>query len=94
MIRLAVVAAVAAAGPIPAAAGGMDFTQLAISQGGAFLGMLIMGYGWKRERDRADAERKRSAELADALIERVVPALEGSTRATEELVALRRERHR
>jgi hypothetical protein len=94
MIRLAAAGLLAAASTGASALNGQDVVTWALSQGPMGAALAILAIGWKRERDRADAERKRSAELADALIERVVPALEGSTRATEDLVALSRERRR
>jgi hypothetical protein len=86
MISPAVAEAVAAGGP-------SDVVGWLIAQGPVGVLALVIGYGWKRERDRADNEQRRGdAEraakdaLARELIDKVVPALGESTRATQELL--------
>jgi hypothetical protein len=75
---------------------------------GGLIALIIGVFSWQqlkierargdRERDRADAGRARADDQADrivALIERVLPALVDSTRATEELLDYsRRDRDR
>lgn len=91
------------------AASGADLPAWLIAQGPIGVLALAIGYGWKRERDRADSERERADaerasaeaviaaeraktdELVDRFLDRIVPALEGSTRATEELLRYSRE---
>lgn len=86
MLTLAVAEAVAASGP-------QDVVGWLVSQGPLGICVIIIGYGWKRERDRADNERARGdAEraakdaLAQQLIDKVVPALGEATRATQDLL--------
>lgn len=81
-------AAVAVAAGAAAASSGAP-TSIAgwfIAQGPVGVLALVIGYGWKRERDRADAERAGSQALVRELVDKILPALAESTRATRDLV--------
>jgi hypothetical protein len=75
------------------AGGSPDLVGWLIAQGPVGVLALVIGYGWKRERDRADSEQRRGdAEraakdaLARELIDKVVPALGDSTGAIREFL--------
>lgn len=73
--------------------GGLDVGWL-IQQGGAFLGLVILGYVAWRESNRADIERAARNELADQFMEKVIPALVESTRVQREFIELARKETR
>lgn len=86
MLALAVAEAVTASGP-------QDAVGWLVSQGPLGICVIIIGYGWRAEHNRAnseqrrgDAERAAKDALAQQLIDKVVPALGESTRATQDLL--------
>lgn len=71
----------------------------AVENGPGYVLALIVGYGWKRERERADseraradAERKSRDDLAAQFMDRVIPALERSTAAQQAFIDASRQR--
>ena len=72
--------------------GGTDWIQWALNQGGAFIGMLVCGYAWRKAESRADAERAARDLLAGQFMDKVIPALTESTRVQREFVELARNR--
>lgn len=70
------------------AAGGTDLLAWALDQGGAFIALLITGYGWRVERVRADAERAARDQLVEQFMVRVIPSMEASTAILREFVEL------
>lgn len=86
---------IAALADAASAANATDVTGWLIQQGPAGVIAVVLGYVWRREAARADAERDRSNALIDKIVSDVVPALRDSSRATEELFDYaREERHR
>lgn len=59
---------------------------------------LVIGWvglqGWRRERDRADAERAAKDALVREIMDKIVPALVESTRAQRDFVDLSRGERR
>lgn len=75
-----------------------DTIQWALDQGGAFLVAVVCAVGWwlaekrvARADARADAERASRNELADAIMGQFVPAIQESTSAQREFIAVTRE---
>lgn len=69
-----------------------DLLGLAVSNGPLGVLCLALAYGWKRERDRADAAVADKDRLLERFLEKVVPALEQSTQAIRDLAEARRGR--
>lgn len=88
----------ALAATVASADGGQDILRWALDQGGAFLVAVVCAYGWfraekrvERADARADAERSSRNELATAIIDRFVPAIEASTASQRDFVDFARE---
>jgi hypothetical protein len=83
------------------AAANLDIQGWLLAQGPVGVLAGAIGYGWRKEHERADAEvRRADAEraatqaLIDRIITDVVPALTESTRATEDLLDWARTQRR
>lgn len=76
--------------PAAADSGTVDIAAWLVAQGPVGALALVIGYGWKRERDRADAAVADKDRMVQSLIDRVVPALTESTAATRALLDARR----
>jgi hypothetical protein len=60
----------------------------------AIVAIAFFWVAWKRERDRADSERAAKDALVRELIDKVLPALLESTRATRDFVDYSRSERR
>jgi hypothetical protein len=73
-----------------AAAGPGGISDVLLNQGPIGALALVIGWvgwtAWKRERDRADAERASKDALVREFMDKALPALLESTRATRDLV--------